>query len=224
MLRDKRRIAIKLRKSGKSYLEIRKKLGVAKSTLSLWLRDYHLTPKQTEKLNVRYKAKSVEKYRETVRKRNEKRLLETYNREKKILLPITKREFFIAGLFLYLGEGAKSRSAAVSINNTDPNIVKFTLNWYTKVLKIPKEKIKVNLQLYKDMNIKENMDYWSKLLDIPLSNFHKPYIKKTTTKGIDHSGYKHGTCGIYHGNARLHEKIMMSMQCILDRINKGRVV
>lgn len=42
--------AIKLRKLGKSYSEIRKQVKVSKSTLSLWLRDIKLTPEQEKRI------------------------------------------------------------------------------------------------------------------------------------------------------------------------------
>jgi len=42
--------AIKLRKKGLSYGEIKRKVPVAKSTLSLWLKTVPLTPKQREYL------------------------------------------------------------------------------------------------------------------------------------------------------------------------------
>jgi orotate phosphoribosyltransferase-like protein len=53
MKRDYKKLqseAIKLRKAGLSYGEIRKKLNVAKSTLSLWLKSIPLTPEQKARL------------------------------------------------------------------------------------------------------------------------------------------------------------------------------
>ena len=151
--------------------------------------------------------------------KREERINIVYEEQKKNLLPLTEREFLIAGLFLYLGEGAKQSPAQILVSNTDPDIVKFTLLWYTKILKIPRNKIRVGLQLYKDMNLKKELNFWNKFLDIPLTNFWKPYIKKSITRSIDHSGYKHGTCTLYYGNVPIKEKIMMGIKCILDNIN-----
>lgn len=218
MLRDKRREAIKLRLSGKSYNEIMTILSVAKSSLSYWLKNYPLTTQQMDLLAGRYKAKQVENFRNTMRSKRERRLKNTYQEQKINLLPLTKRELLIAGLFLYLGEGSKQTPGQIIISNTDPNIVKFVLRWYTDILKIPRYKIKVSLQLYKDMDIDKEAAYWSNLLKIPTSNFWKPYIKNSHTKDIDHSGFKHGTCGLYYGSVPLHENIMMGIKCILDNI------
>src|SRR6478672_126704 len=43
---DLREVAVAMRKEGRSYREIREEVGVAKSTLSLWLRDVPLTEEQ----------------------------------------------------------------------------------------------------------------------------------------------------------------------------------
>ena len=218
MLRNKRREAIRLRRSGKSYNEIKAILSVAKSSLAYWLKNYPLTTEQVSNLTKRYKDGQIENFRNTMRLKREKRLNTTYEVQKKNLLPLTQRELLIAGLFLYLGEGAKQTPGQIIVSNTDPNIIKFVLNWYTNILKIPKDKIKVNLQLYRDMDINKELSYWKNILHIPLTNFWKPYIKKSSTKDIDHSGYKHGTCGLYYGNVPLHENIMMGIKCMLDNI------
>lgn len=36
------------------------------------------------------------------------------------------------------------------------------------------------LPLYKEMNMREKVKYWSTILDIPVDQFNKPYIKKPT--------------------------------------------
>ena len=48
--------AIRLRRLGKSYSEIRKKVNVSKSTLSLWLRSVTLTPAQLLELKGRQRS------------------------------------------------------------------------------------------------------------------------------------------------------------------------
>ena len=83
------------------------------------------------------------------------RLSEVYNKEKKKLLPLSKRELFLAGLFLYWGEGTKANKGELVISNTDPKVITFSLHWFIKILKVPKKKIKILVHLYKDMNIEK---------------------------------------------------------------------
>lgn len=214
-----RQKAIELRLLGKTYSEIRRELSLPKSTLSDWLTKYPLSENQLKLLQKSIKKNkelAIEKYRNTMRLKREKRLRETYIVQSKELLPLTKRELEIAGYFLYWGEGQKRFNGPVGINNTDPKVVKFALYWFTQILMIPNSKIRVLLHLYKDMNIKEEMNYWSKEIKIPLSQFYKPYIKESNKSSLTHKGFGHGTCALVVGNILLKEKILMSIEAIAD--------
>lgn len=209
--------ALVLRRQGMSYSQIKKILKVSKSTLSIWLRDYPLSKERIRELRD-WNEQRIEKYRETRRKKKEKRLQETYEMQKKLLLPLNKREIFVAGLLLYWGEGTKYRMDGLSISNTDPSVIKFFIYWLNKILDIPKEKMAVRLQLYNDMNIQQEINYWSDTLKIPLRQFALPYIKKTSISRITHKGgFGHGTCNVRINNTPLAEKIFMSLKAISDR-------
>jgi hypothetical protein len=210
-----RRKAISLRNKGSTYSEIRKKVRVSKSTLSLWLKQYPLSECQlTRVVKKRYQA--IEKFRVTMWLKQKKRLASYYLDVKKQLLPFTKKELFLAGLMLYWGEGNKASMHTISINNTDPQVIQFTLFWYLRGLGIKKSKIKVYLHLYKDMNIKQEITYWSNTLSIPKTQFIRPYIKNSKRSDIDQRGFGHGTCAIVTHNTVLKGKILMGMQCIAD--------
>lgn len=65
--------AIELRKQGKTYTEIQKRIPVSKSSLSYWLRDIKLTNKQLAR--IRYKNDKIKekfiKFNELKRKQSE---------------------------------------------------------------------------------------------------------------------------------------------------------
>ena len=209
--------ALLLRKQEMSYSQIKKILKVSKSTLSLWLRNYPLSKERIRELRDRNEGR-IEKFRETMRQKRERRLKETYEAQKKFLLPLKNREIFMLGLGLYWGEGTKYRMDGLSISNTDPSIIKFFIYWLNKILDIPKEKITVRLQLYNDMNIQKEINYWSDTLKIPLRQFAPPYIKKTSISRINHKGgFGHGTCNVRINNTPIAEKIFMSLKAISDR-------
>lgn len=209
--------ALALRKQKMSYSQIKKILKVSKSTLSLWLRDYPLPEERIRELRD-WNEKRIERYRETKRKKKEKRLKEFYSQQKKVIFPFNRRELFLTGLFLYWGEGGKTIPTNLSMSNTDPSIIKFFIMWLNKSLNIPKKKLKVHLHLYNDMNIDEKTKYWSNILQIPIKQFTRPYIKKTSSKRINHKGtFGHGTCNIRIGGARLAERIHMSIKAVADK-------
>ena len=170
-----RRIALLLRKEGKSYSQIKKQLHLSKSTLSRWLGKYPLSKERISELRDNNQQR-IESFRNTMFKKKENKMLGYYKEQQKKLLPLTNRELFFAGLFLYWGEGNKATPSVVSINNTDPEVLKFTLFWFIKSLQIPKNKIKAFLHLYRDMNVHEQMNFWSKTLNLSLDHFDKPFI------------------------------------------------
>lgn len=220
-------LAIELRKKGKTYNEIIETLKVPKSTLSGWLSDYPLTEKQLYFLggNIRKRRLlSVEKTIVTKYKKRQKHLRETYSKQRIDLLPLSKKELLIAGLFLYWGEGRKALASSLSLNNTDPDVVKFYHYWLINVFDVPREKVRVALHVYKDMDIKETIDYWSRELDIPKSQFIKPYVKENLRFGISQKGFGHGTCGLYINNHRLKEQIILGIKAISDFYSNKKAI
>lgn len=214
-IKDKQK-AIKLRLGGRSYSQIKKEINVSKSTLSVWLKNYPLSDKRIRELRD-WNQQRIENYIKTRRLKKEKLLKEIYKQEKQAIFPLSKRDLFIAGLFLYWGEGTKSSEAQIAFANTDPAMIKFFVQWIQKSLNIPTEKIKVRLHLYQDMNIEIETNFWSKNLNIEKSQFRKPYIKDSRLSGLTYkNGFGHGTCNIMIGSAILEKKIMMGLKAIRD--------
>lgn len=211
-----RQEAIRLRRLGKSFTYIRKRLNVSKGSLSYWISDIKLTKKQSQKIQKEGLAKRVEKYIKT-RKEQRKKIFDAFCEiEKSRLLPLDKKDFLIAGLFLYLGEGSKSSWWETGISNSNPTIIKFTIFWLTKILRVPKNKIRIYLHLYKNMRIKKELNFWSKITKIPLGQFRKPYIKKTSSRAIDYFTFGHGTCNVLVSGKDIKHKIMAGIRVILD--------
>ncbi len=208
--------AIKLRLEGNSYSQIKKELNVGKGTLSNWLKNYPLPEKQLRALRD-FNAQRIEKYRETCRKRKEEILNKIYKEEKEKIFPLSKRDLFIAGLFLYWGEGGKTKESELILSNTNPAILKFFIYWIETIGNMEREKIKIKLHLYKDMDINKEINFWSKILNIKKSHFTKPYIKDSTKSSLTYkTGFGHGTCNVRIANAILCKKVLMGLKTIED--------
>lgn len=211
--------ALELRKQGKSYSQIKSILKVGKGTLSAWLHNYPLSKERIRELRD-WNEQRIENYRETRRKQREAIFNQIYKIEKKKLLPLTKRDIFIAGLFLYWGEGTKTRISDASLSNTNPAIIKTFIHWLENSFDINRSKLKIRLQLYKDMNSQKEIAYWSKILHIPLSQFRKPYIKKSNWTEITYKNpHIHGTCNVIIGNAMVSKRIIMELKVIDNYFN-----
>ena len=219
-----KRNAIKMRLAGKPYGYIKNTLGISKSTLSNWFKNINLTEKQLVKIKEDAIAKRVETYIKTTRERRRRIFNNFCEEEKKNLFPLSNRDLLVAGLFLYLGEGAKSDWWRINISNSDPSIIKFSTFWFTKILGIKKDKLRVQLHLYNDMDIEREILYWQNVIGIKRDQFIKPYIKETSSQKIDHSSFGHGTCNVYTYDVKLKHKIMAGIKVILEEVNNGPVV
>jgi len=211
--------AIKLRKQGMSYSQIKQKLGVSKGTLSYWLRDYPLPEKRIRELRD-WNERRIENYRETRRRKREEILRDVYEKTEEDLLPFTKRDLMIAGWFLYWGEGTKSQISEVSISNTNPAAIIAFMSWLVECFGVDKSKLRVRLQLYSDMDIEKESGWWSKMLDLPFTQFRKPYIKKSSLVAVKyHNSYSHGTCNVIFGSAKLGKIVHMGLKVLENYFN-----
>jgi len=217
--KDKQK-ALTMRKKGMSYSQIKEKLGVNKSTLSGWLQDFPLSEKRIRELRDNNPIR-IEHYRNTMRAKKETRLKEVYKKVSEDIGIISKRDLFIAGLFLYWGEGTKAQNNSVALTNTNPAMLKFFIKWLG-LCNVKKKDLKIKLHLYADMNVERSLDFWSKELKIPISQFRKSYIKKTQLKSITYkNGFGKGTCCVMFDNRDLWEYIMMGMKNISKISNEN---
>lgn len=187
--------AIGLRKKGYSYSQIKQELGISKSTLSGWLQDYPLSEKRIRELRDD-NPRRIEKYIDTMRKKREAKSLIEFKRVKKDIGKLSKRELFIAGFFLYWAEGGKTRRNALTFSNTDPLMLRVYLKWLL-ILGISKDKLKVKLHLYRDMDVNKEISFWHKELGLPKSQFQNAWIKNSKMSNLTYrNNFGHGTCNI----------------------------
>lgn len=197
---------IRLRKQGKSYGQILKKIDVSKSTISLWLRDIELTEKQKNNI-----LTGRQKSRYAGAKARQKRRIEKaeriINEAKKETQRLYKNPLFISGLMLYLAEGDKSKSTeAVKFSNSDPILIELMMKWFRKICKVPEEKFRIGIHIHA-LHCRPKIEkYWSKITNIPLKQFNKTYIKPTSLRHRRNPLYE-GTCAIRIGNRDLFRRI-----------------
>jgi len=199
--------AVSLRKLGKSYSEIRKKVKVSKGTLSLWLRNIKLTPAQERRLYITLRRRNAYKGAKIQQERRIARTKQIIREAKKEAKRLFKNPLFLSGLMLYWAEGDKSeRTEAVKFSNSDPVMIKLMIKWFREICKVPEEKFRINLHIHELFCRKEVESYWSKITKIPLNQFYKTYIKLTSLKHRRYPLYN-GTCSIRVGNVDLFRKI-----------------
>ena len=213
---SEREKALTLRAKGMSYSQIKKELNVSKSSLSLWLYNHPLSAERVLELQANSPIR-IERYRETMRKKREREFETVYQKVKSDIGLLSDRDLLIGGIFLYWGEGSKTSPYCCSVSNTDPDILKTFIKWLA-LFGIDKNKLHPSLHLYKDMNIKKEIQYWSKELGVSTLLFKKPYIKDSKLSGLTYkTGFGHGTCNVRYYNKFLWQYSLMSLKYIREQ-------
>jgi transcriptional regulator with XRE-family HTH domain len=208
--------AIQLRKKGYSYSLIKDRLGVSKSTLSNWLSEVPFRPNKEvlQRINTAslkmVRTKQYEKFR----------IWNTIKQEATHKVGvITKRDLFMLGLGLYIGEGAKSYST-VAIANSNPKIIKLAIEWFSKISNVPRENFVLAIHLYPDNNVNEAIKFWEKNTGIPRTQFIKTQVDKRTNKHrIKRKMLPHGTANLRvkaKGNPRFGVQLLRRILAWID--------
>lgn len=209
-----------LRRKGASYGEILKKINVSKGTLSIWLKNIKLTKIQKKRLFITLRQQSA--YRGAKKKQLMKKELteKIVSQSKKEMRHLHKKHLFTAGLMLYWAEGDKSDDQEiVKFTNSDERLIKIIMLWFRKYCKVREERFRIGLHIHNLHTTKDVEKYWSKITKIPLSQFNKTYIKKTSLGQRKNILYN-GTCAVKICDKNLFRKIKGWKLGYLEIFNK----
>jgi len=205
----------KLRQAGYSLAEISRKLGISKSTASLWLRDVEINPDGQARLKKHSDTGRLSGVAANKAKRQQRwqEMAEQAIFFEKSLTEYTVDQCKVFLAMLYWGEGAKTGRRLIFMNS-DPALVKTYLFLLRRSFPIDESKIKATLHLHSYHNQTEMIDFWSALTGINKISF-SIYNKANSGSNIK-SGYK-GCLSIRYGNARILDEIML----IIDRFQQA---
>lgn len=188
VLKEKeKKIAVSLRKQGKTYSEILSIVPVAKSTLAIWLQSVNLGKKQKQIYTLAKKLASL-RGGETKKKQRIEKQNKLFLEAKSSIKTLSKYEFFLIGICLYWAEGAKEKEyypgSQLQFSNMDPKMIQVFLVWLIKVCKINKNMIIFNIFLHQTHKnrLEEVRKYWSKITGFPIDSFFTVYWKKNSLK------------------------------------------
>jgi hypothetical protein len=195
-MRNDQHLAIEMRRKGKSYMEISKRLGIPKSTMHYWFKDLLWSRKIKDNLTEKAVKLSRKRIKKVVKANKEKWL-----KWRKDFREKAKREFsmlktnplFVAGLMLYWGEGDSNLKNMTRITNTDPRMISLFCKFVVGILKVPKDNIRAHLTIYPDLSEDKCKRYWGKEIKLPVKQFDKTQViyGKHPTKRLEN-----GICSI----------------------------
>ena len=172
-------------------------LGVAKSSVSLWVRDIDLTEEQKAhlvSLNPIFNnaLKGANKRHETglTRRREEQQIGREDARKNDPL--------HLAGCMLYWAEGSKCKNT-LKFTNSDQDMLCFFLK-FLKYYEVQKEDITIYINCYTNNGLTSEQieDKWLEILDLPRSCLRKTQINQLPRQSQSKKKNKLvlGTCGI----------------------------
>jgi predicted transcriptional regulator with HTH domain len=179
ILKKENSLAIKMRKQGFSLSEISQKVKISKSTASLWLREVEVSEEGKDRIKNKVLAANIKTNRTKKNKieKSTKKIKESIKELKNISFNKDLSKIICSLLFWCEGEKSESRLCFI---NSDPSLIKLYLSLLRKGFLINETKFRVCLHLHDYHNIEKQISFWSKITNIPISQFNKPYIKPHT--------------------------------------------
>ena len=207
MLRPKKEKAIKLRHKGLAINEIAKILKVAKSSVSMWVRDVKLKPGQIDILiNNKYKKAVVEKRRMSRLFNEDAKRQIIINAAKKDIKKLSEKELWLIGVMLYWAEGGKTQRL-VRFSNGDPEMIKIMMAFFRRICKVPEEKFRGYIHIHPHLDNIKAEKYWSSITRIKLKKFFKTYRKNNISSQNKKDTLPFGVMDIYICDTELFLKI-----------------
>jgi len=217
-MRKDKKIAIKLRKQGLSYSQIKNKLDIPKSTLSYWLRDIKLSKIAKEKILKRVNNTSTK----ALIKRNKQQTVIAKKRADKIrrcaikeASTLINNKLFLVGVSLYWAEGYKkgaygSKWKSVDFANSDSKMIIIMMAFFRKICKVKSEKIKIQIIAHKNVKVSRAINFWSNITNIPKEQFIKTYcsINKNNKRKRKRNTLPNGTIHIRINDVKLFFRII----------------
>jgi transcriptional regulator with XRE-family HTH domain len=189
--------ARELRAQGLSYKEIAARLGVSKSSVSLWVHDlpvperlsYEETRKRAAEGSARYAA--AQRQVRSAQHAAEREVIAAQIGE------LSDRELLIAGAIAYWCEGSKSKPYRevdrVTFINSDPNLVRFFLR-FLQVAGVPQEDLTFRIYIHETADVAAAERFWLDLTGAEAHQFRRATLKHHNPKTI-----RKNTGDAYHG-------------------------
>jgi transcriptional regulator with XRE-family HTH domain len=173
--------ARELRAQGMDYKEIATALGVAKSSVSLWVRDLPRPARLSYAECRKRSAEGAQRYWAAERGVREARRAADRAAAAAQIGDLTDRELLIAGAIAYWCEGAKSKphrlAEQVNFINSDPDLIMFFLR-FLDMAGVTRERLRYRVHIHETADVEAATRYWAALVRAETEQFHRPNIKR----------------------------------------------
>lgn len=153
-------------------------LGISKSTLSTWFKNMPFSPNKAVLKRIQFGPIKSAEISHNKKVREIEKMKKVGIEEIGVL---SKRDIWLLGLGLYLGEGSKSHEI-IRIINSNPEIINLAIKWFKKICGLSQQNITIALHLYPDSDIKKCVRFWKRVTGLKQTNFRKTQIDNRTNK------------------------------------------
>ncbi len=210
--------ALSLRKRGFTLREIARYTNVSVSTLSLWFKDESWSKRITEDNQKRASKENSKRISllNTARGNQYKKLYAEAERSAVTEFKHYKSSpLFVSGLTLYLAQGDTKNESIIRLSTTKIELHRIFTRFLTEFLGVPREKLRFWLHISPLHDPKLVSMAWSKVLKIPISQFHKYQViqGKSTKRTL-----QYGVGNTIIGSAVLKRKLMKYIELALQEL------
>jgi hypothetical protein len=197
-----------------SIREIAVLLGVARSSVSRWVRDVELSQAQREELARRNPALTPEFNGSKIQARQALELRRRYQ-ERGRRLARRGEPLFVAGCMLYWGEGAKSRNQ-VMFSNSDPDMAALFMRFLRTYFHVTDEMVRVRCHLFADHAARQHEieQFWLDMLALQRDRLGKSSVNAHSrrSKRLRIGTLPYGTCAIVVSRVAIVQAIYGALQ------------
>jgi hypothetical protein len=201
-----RQRARELRAQAWTLADIASELGVAKSSVSLWVRDVDFEPGPRRRARKRgpnklERAKAAE--------------IEHFRVQGVVDVGcLSEREFLMAGLGLYAGDGSKG-DGSVAFSNSSPAIISFFCSWFRRFFDIDEARLRIKLYLHADLDLDAAVQHWESMTGVPASQFTKAY-RAVVDESRRHNRHVFGCCHVIYNSTPAQRRLLGLMEALIS--------
>ena len=191
--------AVDLRRQGFSINHIVQTIGVAKSSVSIWVRDIKVEEDRLLRINGN-RCRSVNEWARIGRlntgNARQKRI--EYQANGAMSQEAVTQNLFLIGCMLYWGEGSKSKNV-ITLCNSDSEIIRTFMRFLREALDVKDEKITLDVNAYTNNGLsKDDIEaYWLNMTGLKPSNLRKGQFDTA------HKASKRSKRNLLYGTARI---------------------
>jgi hypothetical protein len=207
----KRARARELRAQAWTLREIADELGVARSSVSVWVRDVAFDPDRRRSRATGRRPRGPD---HPLRQRKLAQLERLAEEGRERIGTLTDRDLLLAGLGLYAGDGGKG-DKEVHFANSNPDLVRLFCRWLRTFFAVDESRLRVSLYLHQGLDLEAATTRWSEVTAVPVGQFRQAY-RPVAREGVRHTKHASGCAHVTYGCSQTQRRILALMQALLD--------